>query len=380
MKKLICVFFVPLTERIRHDWCIGYLLEHGVPLEYWDITKLYPTGVGSTNPVAPPVALIEDFAELEARAALPENAEAVFLLSMNYEARYQRLFRLLTRLGRTIAIIDWGYQPLTPPSKARRFVSDPLLTARRACGKLLSVASTRLGFVKPFDVVFAAGRAAQAAYPRAKRIVPVNLCDYDNFREIERKPERLVAGRYAVFLDNNQAHNPDLALHDIPFLDAPRYFASLNRYFRLVEERFGLRVAVAAHPKSDYAADLFEGRPLIKGRTPELIRDAELVLCHLSTTIGTAVMARKPLIFIYTGQMLEIYRNTHVTPMEGYASYLGAPMVNVDAVRAAAEIELKPVDSARYDAYKYDFLTNPETENQFTRDILLRELSRPGRS
>ena len=89
----------------------------------------------------------------------------------------------------------------------------------------------------------------------------------------------------------------------------------------------------------------------------------------------TAVIARKPLLFLYTRQMAELYRDTHVIPMEDFAGYLGAPLIDVDSVRRAAQIALHPVDPIRYNDYKYDFLTHPATENQFNRDILLREFA-----
>ncbi|MDE2290512.1 MAG: hypothetical protein KGL53_00410 [Elusimicrobia bacterium] len=381
MRKVVYVFYFPLTERVRRDWCYGYLREHGVPVEYWDINALHWTGVGLSDPKEPGVVLIKDFADLEERVRRPENAGALYLMSMQYEGRYQRLFRLFTRLDARLGRIAWGFLPLSHPtlgSKLRVLVRRPVHGLERAWNKAVGAFSRRTGFVKPFDVVYLAGRAGRGAYATARRVVPINLCDYDNMREALARKERIVPERYALFLDNNQAHNPDIAYLDEPYLDAPRYFASLNRFFGLVERRFGWRVAVAAHPKAKYAADLFEGRPIVQGRTPEMIRDAEFVMCHHSTTIGLAVMTRKPLLFLYTRQMAEIYQDSRIAPMRGFAEYLGAPMVDVDSVESPEGVALRPVDETRYASYKYDFLTSPETEEQYTRDILLREFTAPG--
>lgn len=379
MKKIIYVFYFPLNERVRRDWCYGYLQEHGVPVEYWDINALHPTGVGPSDPGQKGVVLIKDYADLEERVGRPENAGALYLMSMQYEGRYQRLFRLFTRLDARLGRIAWGFLPLARPtlaSKLKVLLTRPAHGSRRAWNKLVGSFSRRTGFVKPFDVVYLAGRAGRGAYATARAFVPINLCDYDNMRETLARPERPIEERYAVFLDTDQAHHPDTAYLDQPYLDAPRYFAAMNRFFGLVEKRFGLRVAIAAHPKARYAPDRFEGRPIVQGRTPEMIRDSEFAMSHHSTSVGMAVMARKPLLFIYTRQMREIYGDSLIAPMGGFADYLGAPMIETDSVRSPEELELKPVDPARYDAYKYDFLTSPETENQFTRDILLREFSR----
>jgi|GEM_PF-1899586 len=382
-QKVIYVFYMPLTARVRHDWCYDFLKQNGVPVEYWDICALYWTGIGLSDATEKGVVLIKDFADLEERVKRPENTGAIYLMSMQYEGRYQRLFRLFTRLNARLGRIAWGFLPLAAPtlgSKLAVLFTRPVHGAERAWNKLVGAFSRRTGFVKPFDVVYLAGRAGRGAYATARRIVPINLCDYDNMREALARTERAVAERYALFIDNNQAENPDIAYLGEPYLDAPRYYAALNRFFGLVEKRFGLRVAIAAHPKSKYAPELFEGRPIVQGRTPEMIRDAEFVMCHHSTTIGLAVMTRKPLMFVYTSQMLEIYHDSRIAPMKGFADYLGAPMIEVDSVKSPEELELKPIDAARYDSYKYEFLTNPETENQFTRDILLREFSGAGKN
>jgi hypothetical protein len=185
VKKVIYIFYFPLTERVRKDWCYGYLLEHGVPVEYWDIGAIHDTGVGASDPNAKGVVLIKDYADLEERIKRPENAGALYLMSMQYEGRYQKLFRLFTRLDVRLGRIAWGFLPLAHPtlgSKLKVLFTRPVHGAERAWNKLVGAYSRRTGFVKPFDVVYLAGRAGFGAYATAKQIVPINLCDYDNMR------------------------------------------------------------------------------------------------------------------------------------------------------------------------------------------------------
>lgn len=377
MRRAVFVSPVPLTERMARDWCFAYLRENGVAAEFWDVSAIWPVGQGASRPGQEGLTLVGTFAELEALVARPAYADAVFITLMSHDGRHHDLYRMLTRLRRTTCVFEWGHLPVR--SYGRRLtildlLRRPARAPRAVWNKLKTVGSRRLGLVKPYDLVFAAGRSAAAVHPNAKRTVRINLCDYDLFQEIAKNAKRAVDGRYCVFLDNAQAHNPDIGVEGMPYIDKARYFASLNRFFKLTEERFGLPVVIAAHPKSDYPPDLFEGRRILKDLTPQLVRDADLVLCHHSTAIGYAVLARKPLLFFYTGEMGTLYAETRIRPMRGFAGYLGAPVLDADALRSAAEIPDAVVDERRYEDYRYDFLTNRGTEHERTRDIVLREL------
>lgn len=377
MRRAVYVSPIPLTERFARDWCYGYLREHGVPAEFWDVSAIWPVGQGSSRPGQEGLTLVPDFERLAEMTARPEYADAVFIVLVSHDGKHHDLFRLLTRLRRTTCVFEWGHLPVRSYGRRLKILEllrNPVHAPVAVWNKLKTVGSRRLGLVKPYDLVFAAGRSAAAVYPNAKKTVPINLCDYDLYQEIMKDPKRVLAEPYCVFLDNAQAHNPDIGVEGMPYLDKAAYFASLNRFFKLTEERFGLPVVIAAHPKSDYPPSLFEGRRILKGLTPQLVKDADLVLCHHSTAIGYAVLARKPLLFFFTGEMGTLYAETRIRPMRGFAACLGAPVLDADALRSAAEIPAAAVDEARYTDYQYDFLTNRGTEHERTCDIVLREL------
>ncbi|MBI4370956.1 MAG: hypothetical protein HY552_01525 [Elusimicrobia bacterium] len=324
-----------------------------------------------------PVAALD---ELRRRVDLPENEDALFILLMNYEARFQPLYRLLSRRRRALAIFEWGHMPIRPPNKLvklLRLVRDPRALATAMGAKVTTTVSRQLRLVKPFDLVFAAGEAAVRTHPNAKRIVPINLCDYDLFQAAAAGPRRLIPGRYGVFLDSNHAMNPDRAFIGLAPIDPPRYFGALNRFFGLLEKKLGVSVAVALHPKSSYGPEAFEGRAALKDATAALVRDAEFVLCHLSTSMSCAVLARKPILYVYTDEMARAMPEC-VDAMRDLSDYLGMATIALDHVRSPDEIVLPPVSPERYDAFKYGFLTSRESERATTRDIVLRELRRLG--
>jgi len=377
VRKAVFVSPMPLTDRMARDWCYTYLREHGVPAEYWDVSAIWPVGQGPSKPGQDGLMFFSAFSDLEARTSLPEYADAVFILLMSHDGKHHDLFRMMTRLRRTTCVFEWGHLPVRTFGRRLKIIEilrHPISAPRAVWNKLRTVFSRRMGIVKPYDLVFAAGRSAAAVHPNAKKTIAINLCDYDLYQEVARDAKRVLPERYCVFLDNAQAHNPDIGVEGMPYLDKARYYASLNGFFKLVEERFGLPVVIAAHPKSDYPPELFEGRRILKSLTPELVKDADLVLCHHSTAIGYAVLARKPLLFFFTGEMGTLYAETRIRPMRGFAGCLGAPVLDADALRSSEEIPAAAVDEKLYADYKYDFLTSPATEKTFTRDIVLREL------
>jgi hypothetical protein len=233
----------------------------------------------------------------------------------------------------------------------------------------------KLRLVAPFAVTFAAGAVARAASTYSLRVVPISYFDYDLYLKARADGgRRLVEERYIVFLDNYVPLHPDLAFSGYPRIDPARYYRSLNRFFDLLERAYGMRVAIAAHPRADYHTGTFAGRPMYRMVTAELVRDAEFVISHHSTAISYAVLNAKPLLFIHTDDIAATYAHSFMNYLRCFARCLDAPLYNIDAVGDARQIALRPVNAARYERYKYDFLTCPEAENTPTQEILWREI------
>lgn len=372
MKQVVYISWMPLSEKVERDWYISHLQEQGVQVAYWDVTGLLlgERNVGAGLPRDYGV-VVQSYEHLERLLAATDPARTNFVITVNYERRFNRLYRLLNRHGCRLFFFEWGNFPIKDRSKARKYgelLRSPLKLLRLCAGKLKGGVESRLFPVKPFDVVFAAGFASLAMHPRGALNIPVNLCDYDNYKAIEQKQERLVAERYCVFLDINLAFQSDIKLVGWDYVDPASYAASLERFFDMVEERYGIEVVVAAHPKAAYGETYFKRRAL-KGVTAELVRDAEFVISHHSTAISYAVLWYKPLLFCYTQEMEHVYRNTIVGWISDFAEYLDQPVFNVDRVASPGEIEVRQPDIERYDLYKYNYLTTPDSEHRMTRDI-----------
>lgn len=375
--KVIYVSFVRLTDKMSQDWYLDYLARKGVTVEYWDIVALLRQEYHEPNAkTADYLRTVKSYGELESLLRLPENRAARYIMLVPYWGATVPLFRLLSKYNCRMYSLEWGAFPPLDKTKLRknaRRLPDMGKLVRRIYYRLKAEIYVRLGLVQPFEVVFAAGGVLLARSHHARTVVPVNLVDYDHYKQARMQGERLVAGRYAVFLDVYLPFHSDMEFEGGARVDADAYYAALNRFFRLLETEHGIKIVVAAHPKANYSTNPFNGREIFRACTPEVVRDADFVVAHHSTSLSYAVLNRKPLVFIYTNEMQERTR-TIVSYLYGFAAYLDAPIYNVDGIADGSQAMIGAVNRERYDNYKYAFLTSSESENESTQEIFWREL------
>lgn len=377
-RKVIYVAIVPLTDKMAGDWHVDYLIARGVEVEYWDIVRLVREEHderGARNP--PWLRVLRTFAEVEERLRFPENREAYYVMLVSYAGRLARIFRLLSKYDCRMVSFASGLVPQDPPYRWRKiaaWVATPVRCAREIGNRVKAAALRRLRLVKPFAITFAAGDVCMS-HSHAARVVPINFFDYDRYMEASAdRGRKLVSGRYAVFLDSYLPYHSDLPFCGVQRIEPAAYYRSLNRFFALLEREYGLSVVIAAHPRADYDAGVYEGRQVHRLVTAELVRDAELVLAHASTAVSFAVLNAKPLIFIYTAGMAAVYANWLIRQMRCLADFLDTAICNIDEVSDARQIRLKPVNRACYERYKYGFLTSRQSQDTPTREIVWREI------
>lgn len=379
VKEVVYLSWVPLTEKVERDWYLAYLSSQGVTVSYWDLTALLFAGVEFQASLHRDyLEKVASYRQLEGLLAGKDPARNNYVMLVNYEARFNRLYRMLADHHCRLFFFEWGNFPIKHRGRTGKY-----LGLLRHPGKFLTIVrercaaaiTARLKPVKPFDVVFSAGHVSASMHPAAGRQVPVNLCDYDNFLTAKEKPQILPNVTTAVFLDINLAFQSDIKVIGWDYVNAREYGAALNRFFGMVEEKYRVRVVIAAHPKADYDDGYFEGRTILKGVTPELVKDADFVISHHSTSISYAVLNGKPLLFIYTDAMEKAYADTIVAWIGDFAQYLGQPVYNIDRVTDAGQIRLTEPDPERYHLYKYNYLTSKQSEGKLNRDIVLAELT-----
>jgi hypothetical protein len=153
------------------------------------------------------------------------------------------------------------------------------------------------------------------------------------------------------------------------------FFRLINVFFDLLEKEYGLKVVIAAHPTANYDAETFRGREIIRLKTAELVKDSDFVISMWSTSTGYAVLNQKPIIFIYTNEMEQTYKESLMRGLYAFPIYLDSPIYNIDKITHGTQVLIKNINKECYDRYKYNFLTSHESENFSTPEIIWREVS-----
>ena len=301
--KIIYVSFSKLTAKIERDWFIDFCIKNGVNVEFWDISSLMRPGYDEAHQISPPyLRQVQNFRIFEELIALPENSEALYVMLLSYSAKFNAPFRLLSKNNSKMVFINWGYMPTTtaaiPGWKSRftRLIASPLRFLSSVPEIALGKLYRHLGLIKKFDLVFAAGNVLMESDLYTKQVIPINLCDYDQYQlEVSNGTRVALTERYAVFLDTNLPYQSDLALCGLGVIDGPSYFRSLNLFFDRLEAHYNLKVVIALHPKSGYGSEVFGGREVYGLKTANLVRHAEFAITHTSTAISYAVLNNKPI-------------------------------------------------------------------------------------
>ena len=126
-------------------------------------------------------------------------------------------------------------------------------------------------------------------------------------------------------------------------------------------------VVIAAHPKSDYPADTFGKREIIKYKTKDLVYFADKIILQLCNTISWVTLINKPLIFITTkGYEMYPLRKRRLRML---AQILGMKVFNIDKCDWNYITFSKIIQQKRLD-YIYTYLTDKDIENKKNIDIL----------
>lgn len=374
MKTAVFLSYVSLTETILRLFPLDALDAQGLPVEYWDLSALYGASLPGLELARPYARRFADWPALEAALTGPGASGLVVTTAVPFEPRFFRLHRLLSRSPAQVGGVISGVLPMPPASPLGRLREDArlLLDPAKVAHFLLKrvmLALRRAGLVRELDFAFVAGEAAREQAGRAAT-TPINTGDYDDWLETAGSDPRLVAGRYAVYLDQFAAGHPDFRLLGVRrLIDADRYHGLLNAFFERLERAHGVEVVVAAHPKSDYPRNPFGGRRILRGSTRALVRFCEFAVATLSTSLGYAVLDRKPLLFFTTKEMMERYRPLrHDAAPFHFARTLGSRCLVLDGP-GADDASLAPVDARLYDDYKYRYLASRQTEGRLSRDV-----------
>jgi hypothetical protein len=217
----------------------------------------------------------------------------------------------------------------------------------------------------------------------AAQVVPVHSFDYDRYLTyLRHNPvnKNTDAEKTCVFLDQMLATHSDFG-KNVSFspVTAAKYIPSLNRFFAIIEQKLGLKIIIAASPRSNYedTPGIFGNRTIIKDNTLELVANSSLVLMHSSTAVSFPVLFDKPIMLLKTAEMVNAPGYTNFLNNMARSLELEPVMIDDDAQLAKIDWENYQRWPRHYDNYKYKYVMTKHVKASTIPEILVEEFSRP---
>lgn len=127
----------------------------------------------------------------------------------------------------------------------------------------------------------------------------VHHIDYDKYLLDTRKDD--VGEEYILFIDEATGIHPEEIYKKEIYRNEDfikKYRCSMIRLFEKLENNYGLRTIIAAHPKAEYTGDEFGNREIIQFQSYELIKKAALIIIQYSTMVDIAALYKKRVLFV----------------------------------------------------------------------------------
>lgn len=374
-KKIVFICYLPLTDKIIDNFYFKSLLDNGLSVEYWDVSDMYFKHIkfeNKTYDFKEIIKKINTLKEFQKKLLSQDLRKTIFVPIITFEYRVLDLFRLLSKYKCILFFFSRGLLPTQIKgtglinkilNKKKLFFSSTWIITFILNRIALLCKKTKI--IKPYDLVFCAGQKSVDIYKMESKVIPINYFDYDDYLTISKGTiPPVLNARYCVFLDDHIVGDSDYKISEIEELDPSKYYKSINEFFSLIEEKLKVEVVIAAHPKSNYINNEFEGRKIFKNMSNALVKDCSFAITHYSSSLSYAVCYNKPLVFIYNE---EIKKKPYYCFIKTLAEYLDSSICNMEKIK---HITIKPINMRRYSNYKYEYLTSKSTESVCSREIV----------
>jgi hypothetical protein len=359
-RQLVFLIESRLDGRDHERFGIRYLSGR-FNLQVMDCTQLVYPGI----PNQPPAVSDGSFGYLsvasrqDVNALAPGGAGCIVVDMLGETSRANKVRRrVLCQGGLRVALRLGGLHFTAAPARdrlagliAKVFRPDAL---QRVCQRAATRAEKWWSPVSPVGLWVYGGTAGSV--DAKAPVVYAHSFDYERWSSLGA-PVLPAPGDYAVFLDEDIVHHTDYARFGLqPPVSEAAYYPAINRYFDAYQRATGLPVYVAVHPRARYGErpQVWGGRTLLHGQTPEAVAGARQVFAHFTTSISFAVLANKPVAHLVSDELLQSFMGPQIL---GVSQFLNTRLVNIDSFSPQdASGSVSQVDAGRYGVYRNLYL------------------------
>jgi len=360
------IFFIssPLDNRDTDRFGFEILHRNGFNVEVWDFTEiLNPERFKSYTPPDK-----SDFAKcrffpkkknvLIEIKKLPRNSFVACII--NYDFRSYFIFKALSKYRIPYSLYSYNYPVFNV--KKNKIINRILnITPQKLAAYLFNVTPSKYIGIRPASIVLALGGEfflPTFSICKETKILWSHNFDYEIYLRIMKQSSKQ-DNKICVFLDQYFPFHPDALTR--PLFAAEEYYPRLCSFFDHLEKNHGVRIVIAAHPRSQYETQksLYGNRSIIRGKTAELIKESEFVILHDSASVNYPVLFRKPMIFITTNML----QQSRMGLIDFMAGLFDKKVLNIDQ---SYEIDLNReliVNEVLYEEYKNKYIKKSGTDD-----------------
>lgn len=366
MTRVIFLIESPFNERDYNRFGIEILQQNGFEVEVWDFTPFLHPEIQHVK-VLDPIDYGNHHQFLtrnEAVAAIFELPRSCFVVCfIGYRYSSFPIYRAISKGKLRYCISVTNVVPIPPINTIQSPINFLTKLRQSSPAKLFNSFYLRIPFnylgLRPATLLLAGGEGSirySSLITRETAILWAHALDYDLYLKEKDEPIQ-VDTNMGVFLDEYLPFHPDfVSLGLAPPSSPEEYYPKLCKFFDLLEREYGVRIVIAAHPRSDYEdrSDYFGGRPVLKGQTAAVVRKSGFAIAHSSRSLRFAVLFNKPVLFITTNSIQQsALKGPYVLVM---SSCFNKTPINLDEPFYMDWEKELTVDQAAYARYREGYI------------------------
>ena len=365
-QRIVYLLSSPFCKRDYQRFGMAYFERSGYSVEIWDLTRFVDPD-RARRMIPDPLTHVRlchfsSFEEvLQALRVLPANAFVINII--NYGPSSYRLYKTLWKRKCRYAVLKATDIPDEFPH-IKWFL------------KLKKINWTSLKWnlwgkrKRQYDgeIILAGGeKFISSKELRCAEIIWIHALDYDMYLTESLRRTELNCKPKIVWLDSYLPFHPDFDESTRLARDPANYYATLCKFFDLLELNLGIEVVVAENPRAirEQHEPFWQGRQIISGQVASLICEAALVMTHGSTAIHLAVLFNKPILFVTFDQIERLRKIGKMGDNKNsLVQKLEKKTANIDHLEEVDWKKLMEVDQVVYQRYIENYIKKAGTPMQ----------------
>ena len=366
---------------INHNWKVNiYDLTKILNKYFWEYIDGHRISINFKG-----LIIFENMDEILTKLSNSEET-TVFINQLGNSFNEKRILRLAQKFGILINLRINSIPKIKSNNISRDkfldFIFNPLAKLKNTFKSIKKIIENFINHKISFDYEVICGHESFVSVKDKKtNIIKGHNLDYDFFLK-SKKIKLKKKNNYLVFLDEFVPYHPDEHYRrEFSEIDPKTYYNDIDVGLNEIAKKFNLKIIIAAHPRSDYENVAFKYKyPIIKDRTFYLIKNADLVVGHASTSLQIAILMKKPILIITIDEIKNsknIFTKYYSNNIDLFAKELGKKVINLKKISYLNKlIKYSDVNVKKYQNYTKKYIKLKSSPKKLLWEIVIERLEK----